>query len=146
MKRVIIVAVSLVIIVFALLGVKNSDYREKSFEETLEIHPDHVKKVSIGVAGKYRSTTDREKIDELFHYLESVQYKRLVGDKTAYMPMNASIIYLYGDEHIEFIVPYNDEAMISYKVYKVKEGTITNAFIYEFYETLAGNHSKRDDE
>ena len=60
--------------------------------------------------------------------------------------MNASIIYLYGDDHIDFIVPYNDEAMISYKVYKVKEGTITNTFIYEFYETLVDDHSIRDDE
>lgn len=146
MKRMLIVSVTLFLIVFVLLGVKYSDYREKSFEETLEIHPDHVKKVSIGVAGEYRSTTDEETMEELFQYFESVQYKRLIGDKTAYMPMNASIIYLYGDDHIDFIVPYNDEAMISYKVYKVKEGTITNTFIYEFYETLVDDHSIRDDE
>lgn len=60
MKRMLIVSVTLFLIVFVLLGVKYSDYREKSFEETLEIHPDHVKKVSIGVAGEYRSTTDEE--------------------------------------------------------------------------------------
>lgn len=131
-----IVVIGVVILTLFLLGGKYSDYRKKSFIDILEVNPEAVSRISVGIAGEYKSTTDKQKINELLHYLDSVWYTRLQGDQTAYMPMEASIIYLYEDNQVDFIVPYNDEVMISYKVYKVKNGEISSSFLYEYYQSM----------
>lgn len=88
------------------------------------------------LTGNYRSTEDKEEIRFILNYLSQVKYKRLMNDQTAYMPKRASIIYFYDNEQSNFIVPYENEAMINYKVYKVKNGTIDQNVLLKIYESL----------
>lgn len=134
-----ILIVIVIVIVIAVFGIKNSDYREKKLTETLEVNPRNITSVTLsstGSKGQYRSTTDKDKIDSLIHYLNQVDYERLPDDQASYMPMKASIIYLYENDKVDFIVPYETGAMISHKVYQIKKGKIENTFLIEFYQLL----------
>lgn len=134
-----ILIVIVIVIVIAVFGIKNSDYREKKLTETLEVNPGNITSVTLsstGSKGQYRSTTDKDKIDSLIHYLNQVDYERLPDDQASYMPMKASIIYLYENDKVDFIVPYETGAMISHKVYQIKKGKIENTFLIEFYQLL----------
>lgn len=134
-QRIIITISIILVVIFSVLGIKYSDY-EKSFEETLTANHKTVFKITMEIGGVSKSTTNVAKIDELFEYFGNVTYRRMRGDQTAYMPTKAYIIYLHEKDYIDFVVPYNDEAMISYKVYKVKNGEITNDFLTRFYNSL----------
>ena len=68
--------------------------------------------------------------------MKRLQYKRLSNDQTSYMPMLANIIYLTDGVNEDFIVPYGQEAMISYKVYQMKGGSIDQTYILDFYNSL----------
>ena len=91
------------------------------------------------LTGNDRRTTDPEKISYILDYFDQVKYKRLVNDETAYMPAKAPILYLYGDDWTDFIVPYENEVMISYKVYQVKEGSIDPLMLEKIYHMLPEN-------
>src|SRR5699024_2066696 len=133
-RKVITVGIILVVIL-SVLGIKYSGY-EKNFEETLTAKRETVSKITMEISGVSKSTTNEAKIDELFEHFDKYEYKRMRGDKTAYMPTKAYIIYLHEENYIDFVVPYNDEAMISYKVYKVRNGNITDKFLTSFYNSL----------
>jgi len=136
MERIIIILSIIIVVSVAVLGIIQSDYREKSFNATLAIKQSDVVKISMEINGKTKTTTDQVKINELFTYFNRVSYKRLRGDQTSHMPSKAAIIYLDGNKQHDFIVPYNNEAMISYKVYQVKHGQITNDFYIKYYHRL----------
>lgn len=136
MQRIIISISILIIVSVIIFGTLRSDYREKTFQETLTVDQYDVTKVTMEYGGVTKKTTDKSKIDTLFQYFDRVKYKRMRGDQTSHMPSKAYIIYLHTDNYIDFIVPYNDEAMISYKVYKVKHPQITNRFLIEYYHSL----------
>src|SRR5690625_5048382 len=137
---VISVVLLLVLIIGAMmLAVQFSDYRTKHFSETMDVDVEEIDKIEISSpsrVGESKQTSKRSDLKKLIDYLDQFQYKRLNGDQTARMPMKASIIYIYIDDRIEFIVPYGPEAMITYKVYQIKEGPIENDFIAEFYEEI----------
>lgn len=133
------VVIMIVIIIAAVYANTNSDYKKKGFAETLEINPEDITSVtldSIVSKGQYRSTNDKDKINSLIHYLNQVEYERLSDDQPSYMPMKASIIYLYENDKSDFIVPYETGAMISHKVYQIKNGKIKDNFLTKFYQTL----------
>ncbi|OZU88743.1 hypothetical protein CIL03_10680 [Virgibacillus indicus] len=136
----IIISIVLLLILFlAIIGFKNSDYRIKNLEETLEVDPENVTRISLSHPinkGRYKSTEDEGKIEFFIEFLDGVNYRRLPGDQSAYMPMSASMIYLYEGDKVDFIVPYEQEAMISYKVYEIRNGMLENTFIIEFYNSL----------
>lgn len=136
MQRILIIISIVIIVTLIILGVSRSDYREKTFQETLNIKQKDITKLTMESSGVKKSTTDKTKIDILFKYFERVKYKRMRNDQTGHMPSKAHIIYLHTDNHIDFIVPYNDEAMISYKVYKIKQKKITSRFLTDFYHSL----------
>ncbi len=136
MQRIIIIISILMIATLVTFAFLHSDYRKKSFQETLTVHQKDVVKVTMEFGGVTKQTTDKSKIDILFKYFDRVKYVRMRGDQTAFMPTKAHIIYLHSDDFVDFIVPYNDEAMISYKVYKVKDGQITNRFMTDYYQSL----------
>jgi len=50
--------------------------------------------------------------------------------------MQASIIYIYKEDDVDFIVPYGPEAMISYKVYQIKNGEVAKTFMIKYYHSL----------
>ena len=137
---VISVVLLLVLIIGAMmLAVQFSDYRTKHFSETMDVDVEEIDKIEISSpsrVGESKQTSKRSDLKKLMDYLDQFQYKRLNGDQTARMPMKASIIYIYIDDRIEFIVPYGPEAMITYKVYQIKEGPIENDFFAEFYEEI----------
>ena len=116
-----------VIIGLFVIGMYISDYRTKHFAETVDITVEEIDKLEVSSpdeVGAYKITSEKKDFITLLDYLNQFHYKRLNGDKTSRMPMKASIIYIYIDDRIEFIVPYGPEAMISYKVYKIKDGPI----------------------
>src|SRR5699024_1980731 len=134
-QRIIIIIGIVIVVTVSILGLKYSGY-EKDFEETLELDQASINKLTMEINGVSKTTKDKSKINELFEYFNQVDYKRKRGDQTAYMPIKAYIIYLHTDDYSDFIVPYNDEAMISYKVYKIKNGEITYEFLTNYYESL----------
>ena len=137
---VISVGLLLILVISAIvLAVEFSDYRTKHFTETMDLDVDKIDKIEISSpsrVGESKRTSKRSDVKKLMDYLDQFQYKRLNGDQTARMPMKASIIYIYIDDRIEFIVPYGPEAMITYKVYQIKEGPVESDFIVEFYEEI----------
>ncbi|WP_163971513.1 hypothetical protein [Oceanobacillus halotolerans] len=110
----------------------------KNLADTFDINPKNITKLTLNIPyqNNYKSTTDKKKINAFIHYFNQVTYDRLRGDVTAYMPTKASIIYVYGNDKSDFIVPYEKEVMISHKVYKVENGVIENDFIIKFYNSL----------
>ncbi|UJL46691.1 hypothetical protein KFZ58_01660 [Virgibacillus sp. NKC19-16] len=120
-----------------LIVIAYSDY-VKELEDTLHVNPEEVTKITIAISEStsHKSTRDKEKIISLMDYLSQVGYQRLSGDQTSYMPMKASIIYLFENNKQSFIVPYETEAMIDHKVYKIRNGSIEDTFLEEFYHSI----------
>lgn len=109
----------------------------KNLDEIMDVHPENVTRITLSnYTGDYRTTTDPDKIEEFVRHLKRLQYKRLSNDQTSYMPMLANIIYLTDGVNEDFIVPYGQEAMISYKVYQMKGGSIDQTYILDFYNSL----------
>src|SRR5699024_2268023 len=119
MQRIIIIIGIIIVVTVSILGLKYSGY-EKNFEETLELDKASITKLTMEISGVSKTNKD----------------KRMKGYQTAYMPTKAYNIYLHEGDYSDFIVPYNDEAMISYKVYKIKNGKITYEFLNNYYESL----------
>jgi len=86
--------------------------------------------------GEFKTTVNQADIDMLIDYFNQFKFKRLNGDQSGYMPMRASIIYIYTEEQADFIVPYGQEAMISYKVYQIKNGPVEQQFLIHFYNSI----------
>jgi len=127
------------ILLLIIVALQYSDYRTKHFSETLDIEEEEITKIVISSpeeVGEYKTTTNREDIRQLLDYFNQIKYKRLIGDQTSYMPMQASIIYIYKEDDVDFIVPYGPEAMISYKVYQIKNGEVAKTFMMEYYHSL----------
>lgn len=141
-QKTIVSAVFLTIglIILGIYGFFYGEHSSKPLSDTLTIDFDSVTKIELSnLTGDYRSTEDKEDIQFILNYLNQVQYKRLMNDQTAYMPKRASIIYVYEDDRSNFIVPYENEAMINYKVYKVKNGAIDQAVLLKIFESLHEN-------
>lgn len=133
---IIFVTILLLVFLYVLSLFMNDDIL---FEETLTINSDQIDKIMISdlrKTGQYKTTTDPEKIEQFLRYFGQVTYTRLSGDQTAFMPTRAAIIYLYEGEKFNYIVPYETEAMIAYKVYKINDGQIDNQFLVEYYKSL----------
>ncbi|PAV27749.1 hypothetical protein CIL05_20260 [Virgibacillus profundi] len=142
MRKVNIMITSIVLVlvlILAVLGFKNSDYRTKTLEETLDVNPENITKVMLSNPinkGRYKSTRNKDKIEIFINHFDQVNFRRLTGDQSTYMPMRASMIYLYEGDKVDFIVPYETEAMISHKVYEIKNGRVRNTFIIDFYNSI----------
>lgn len=118
-------------------GLQNNEYSKKELDEILTVSFDDVTEISMtDLAGNERRTTNPEQIKTFLQYLDQFKYKRLMNDETTYMPMQTMSIYLYADEDIEFIIPYGKEALITHKVYSVKDGTIEQADLLELFNSL----------
>src|SRR5690625_365739 len=134
-QRIIIIIGIIIVVTVSILGLKYSGY-EKNFEETLELDKASITKLTMEIGGVSKTTKDKSKISELYEHINQVEYKRIKKKQTAYMPTKSYNIYLHEGDYSDFIVPYNDEAMISYKVYKIKKGEITNEFLNNYYQSL----------
>src|SRR5699024_3717148 len=105
---------SIILITVVVIAFYQSDYRTNPLDDIVNVDPANVTKVSLNspfLNTRFRSTTDPEKINTLVHYLEQAGYKRLKNDQSSYMPTRARMIYLYGDEKVDFIIPYEKEVM-----------------------------------
>ncbi|GAA0301539.1 hypothetical protein GGQ92_001351 [Gracilibacillus halotolerans] len=109
----------------------------KKLAETLTVKTDNITHLKItNLAGEYRTTTDPQQIQYLIDYLNTMTYKRLVDDQTAFMPTRTIIIYLFEGEKVDFIIPYGQEAMINRKVYQIEDGYIESNFLADFHDAL----------
>src|SRR5699024_2530363 len=135
MQRIIIIIGIIIVVTVSILVLKYSGF-EKNFEETLELDKDSITKLTMEIGGVSKTTKDKSKINELYEHYNKMEYKRMMEDQTAYMTTKAYIIYLNEGDYSDFIVSYNDEAMISYKVYKIKKGEITYEFLNNYYQSL----------
>ncbi len=137
-----IVFIGFILLSLIVLTFQFSDYRTKEFTEILDIKEKEITKIIISSplqTGQQKITTKQDDFNMLIDYLNQFKYKRLIGDKTARMPMRASIIYIYQGEDVYFIVPYGQEAMIHYEVYQIKNGPIEDHFIIDFYHSIVGS-------
>lgn len=130
---------SITIATIAILGFNNSDYRTRDLDAISRVDLDQITKVSLNSTfhnSSFRSTTNQKEIEFLVNHLVEAEYKRLLDDKSSYMPERAGMIYLYENDKADFIIPYETEAMINHKVYRLKHSTIDNNFLEEFYSSL----------
>ncbi|MFB4168492.1 hypothetical protein [Virgibacillus sp. JSM 102003] len=114
------------------------DGSTQRLSETLNVNPDAVTKISLSppTESNYNSTTDDDKIDEFIHYIEQLNYNKIRGNEPSYLPMTASMIYLYENNQVDFIVSFEDKVMISQQVFEVKNGEISHTFITDYYKSL----------
>jgi hypothetical protein len=111
------------ITIFQVVTLAILSYEE--INELLMINPNQVDKIEItDYSNEVHTMKDPEKISDLLDYLNQFEYQRLVGDETSYMPMNTILITIYDGETSDFIIPYRQEALISHKVYKIRNGPI----------------------
>src|SRR5699024_8817124 len=112
-------------------------YSEKDLDDILTVQQDAITEIQmIDLSGQMRYTKDSEQITSILHYFNQFQYKRLRNDQTAFMPDHTMMIHLYsGDEH-DFIIPYGDEAMVSHKVYSIKNGVIKQDELLQIFQSL----------
>lgn len=130
-----IIGLSVTILIF--LTVYGMKHTYNNLSDLIEIDIEQITEISISDKhGHHRVTSDQKKIDELLAYLDTFHFKRIRGDQTTYMPMKAPIIYLYTDDTGEFIVPYADEAMVSYKVYKLKPSGMSHVYLQDIYNSI----------
>lgn len=137
MKKIILLLIIFLLVMMISVSILHDN--EKTLSETLTVQPEKVDKIMISSQeeiGQYKITTNPEQINRLIDYLNQVTYTRLSGDHTSYMPMKATIIYLYEQDKQDFIVPYETEAMINHNVYKINHGKIQNAFLIDYYQSL----------
>src|SRR5690625_4114429 len=92
-QRIIIIIDIIIVVTVSILGLKYSGY-EKKFEETLELDKASITKLTMEIVGVSKTTKDKSKINKLFEHFNQVEYKRIRGVQTAYMPRKAYIIYL----------------------------------------------------
>ncbi|WP_106496510.1 hypothetical protein [Lentibacillus sp. Marseille-P4043] len=137
MKKFCFIIIALFLTVATLL-ISTHDFSGKNIVDTLQVNPTKITKIVLKVPSEsdYHHTTDKTKIETLINYLDQVHYKRMQDAESSSMPMKASIIYLYEEDKVDFIVPYQKGVMISQKVFKVENGIIENTFIKQFYDSL----------
>ncbi len=114
------------------------DGNTQHLSEALNVNPDAVTKISLSppAESSYNSTTDDDKIDEFIDYIEKLKYSKVRGNKPSYLPMTASMIYLYENGEVDFIVSFENKVMISKEVFEVKNGEIKHSFITDYYKSL----------
>src|SRR5699024_10903646 len=101
MQRIIIIIGIIIVVTVSILVLKYSEY-EKNFEETIEIDKASINQLKMEIGGVSKTTKDKSKINELFEHFNQVEYKRMRGDQTAYMPTKAYIIYLHEGDYSDF--------------------------------------------
>src|SRR5690625_3762402 len=101
MQRIIIIIGIIIVVTVSILGLKYSGY-EKNFEETLELDKASITKLTMEIGGENKTTTENTKNNELFEQVNQVEYKRMRGDQTAYMP---TIAYMLFDLPSFFYIP-----------------------------------------
>ncbi|MBP1949844.1 hypothetical protein [Virgibacillus litoralis] len=106
--------------------------------ETLKVNPKSITKISLSPPSdsSYNSTTEEDKIQEFIHFIDRFNYKKIRGNEPAYLPMTASMIYLYEDGKVDFIVSFEDKVMINQEVFEVKNGEIKHSFVTDYYKSL----------
>lgn len=121
------VIIAIILILISGLLFRLFEYREKSLASTLSINPDKITSMVVEGIKKddAKAIKNKQVIAKFIQYLDQFQYKRKSEDSIDLDPPQKSfIIYLYQNEKIDFIVPYEKEIMISKKVYKIKGGKI----------------------
>src|SRR5699024_8431184 len=97
----------------------------EELDEILTVNPDSILEIEItDFSSQVHSIKDPEQIREIVDYLNQFEYQRLVNDQTDYMPMNKMIVTVYDGQRSDFIIPYGNEALISHKVYQIRNGPI----------------------
>jgi|SRR5690625_284243 len=118
-------------------GIQNNHYSPKDFTEVLTVHQDDITEIQIrDLSGQVHDTKNPEQIREILAYFNQFQYQRLRNDQTAFMPNKTMMISMQDDQQTDFIIPYGKEAMISQKVYRIKNGTIEQDVLLEMIEML----------
>lgn len=118
-------------------GIQNNEHSTKDLNEILTVQLDNITEISMtDLSGHQRHTKDPKQIKAFVNYLNQFQYKRLMNDQTAYMPNRTMTIDFYTGNEMDFIIPYGKEALISHKVYSVKNGTIEEDELIEMFLLL----------
>jgi|SRR5699024_1041675 len=106
-------------------GIQNNNYSKKDFDEVVNVEQDDISEIQIrDLAGIEHKTDNPEQIKEIIDYFDQFQYQRLRNDQTSFMPMKTMMINMEDSHQSDFIIPYDQEVLISHKVYRVKNGTI----------------------
>ncbi|TFJ94210.1 hypothetical protein [Lentibacillus salicampi] len=128
-----------IIIVTALLSfLMQADWGAQKFTDALEANPDNITKMELSMPGEnsYRTTTGPGKIQTFMKYFNSKDYIRIRGNEPTELPTSASMIYLHGNEHTDFLVVFGDKVLISYDYYEVRDDRFDMTFLKKFSQSI----------
>src|SRR5699024_7376476 len=119
----------------SVFAVANDEYSAKNFAEIFPLNQTDNHKTTVD---EYSSRTnpikDKARIEEVLHYFDHFQYKRLRNDQTSFMPDNRLMIHFDDGERTTFILPYKKEMMLDNKVYKLKDGEFSEERLIELLD------------
>src|SRR5699024_4577209 len=85
-------------------------------------------------SSRTHSIKDKARIEEVLHYFDQFQYKRLRNDQTSFMPDNTLMIHFDDGERTTFIIPYKKEMMLDNKVYKLKGAALSEEKLLDVFD------------
>lgn len=119
----------------SVFAVENDEYSAKNFAEIFPLNQTDISEITVDdYSSRTHSIKDKDRIEEVLHYFDQFQYKRLRNDQTSFMPDNTLMIHFDDGERTTFIIPYKKEMMLDNKVYKLKGGELSEEKLLDLFD------------
>ena len=119
----------------SVFAVENDEYSAKNFAEIFPLNQTDISEITVDdYSSRTHSIEDKTRIEEVLHYFDQFQYKRLRNDQTSFMPDNTLMIHFDDGERTTFIIPYKKEMMLDNKVYKLKGGELSEEKLLDLFD------------
>ena len=119
----------------SVFAVENDEYSAKNFSEIFPLNQADISEITVDdYSSRTHSIKDKARIEEVLHYFDQFQYKRLRNDQTSFMPDNTLMIHFDDGERTTFIIPYKKEMMLDNKVYKLKGGELSEEKLLDLFD------------
>lgn len=119
----------------SVFAVENDEYSAKNFAEIFPLNQTDISEITVDdYSSRTHSIKDKARIEEVLHYFDQFQYKRLRNDQTSFMPDNTLMIHFDDGERTTFIIPYKKEMMLDNKVYKLKGGELSEEKLLDLFD------------
>ncbi|TMN21480.1 hypothetical protein FH966_00840 [Lentibacillus cibarius] len=135
MKKIAFIIITAATVVLPLL--MQADWGKQSFTSTLNVDSDHITKLKFSIANTshYKTTRNHKKIQELLDYMNTKEYEKIKGEP-ANLPMSGSMIYLYENKKVDYIVVFGGKILVSQQFYEVKKTPIDMNDLKVFFRSV----------
>src|SRR5699024_12791413 len=87
----------------SVFAVENDEYSAKNFSEIFPLNQADISEITVdGYSSRTHYIKDKARIEEVLHYFDQFQYKRLSKDQTTFKPDNTLMIHFEDDEDNTF--------------------------------------------